>query len=510
MKVNLIYKSCFSASFEIVNEDRYFNSFSFNVYLNDELVLEKINTNVFSLYNLKSDSLYFISFSDERLESFSFKTDRCDCLVDVDDFNVYKDGIHNDTLALQAAIYSCLDGGCVYIKKGIYLVDSLFIRSNVSIYLEKGVLIKGTNDRKAMFPPLLNDDTILGSFEGENEKIYTSLINIINQKNVNIFGEGIIDGNAISTTWWEEGKRKVRYRPKLIYICNSKDINLEGISVCNSPSWTIHPLRSDDINIIDLKIVNPKDSVNTDGCNPESCHRVNIIGTYFSVGDDCIAIKSGKLEVSKKYYRECKDINVRNCYMKDGHGALVIGSEMSCGVYNINVSKCIFDSTDRGLRIKTRRGRGSYAIIRNLVFENIYMKDVLNNFVINMYYFCDIDGKSPYVYRKDIYKVEEDIPYLENFHFRNIECKDTLVSAGFFYGLSERYIESIKLENITVSFKESLVYDYPAMMDFIDKVNRLGFYFNSINKVEINNVKVINQRGDQFIFENVHEIKGDI
>lgn len=510
MKVNIIYKSCFSASFELVNDDIYYNSFSFNVYLNDILVLENVNTNVFSLYGLKSNCLYDISFSDKRIDNFSFKTEECNCLVNAEDFNVYKDGIHNDTLTLQAAIYSCLDGGCVYIGKGTYLVDSLFIRSNICLYLEKGAVIKGTNKKASMFPGLLNDNTILSSFEGENEKTYTSLINIINQENVSIVGEGTIDGDAINTTWWEEGKRKVKYRPKLIYICNSKNINLQGINVCNSPSWTIHPLRCDNVNIIGLKIVNPKDSVNTDGCNPESCHGVNIIGTYFSVGDDCVAIKSGKVDIAKKYYRECRDVEIRNCYMKDGHGALVIGSEMSCGVYNVNVNKCIFDSTDRGLRIKTRRGRGNRAIINNLIFENIYMKNVLNNFVINMYYFCDSDGKSPYVYRKDIYDIGEDTPYLENFCFKNIECVDTLVSAGFFYGLSERPIEKIKLENISVSFKESLVYDYPAMMDFIDKVNRLGFYFNNVNEVEINNVKVEKQRGEKFIFENVNEIKGDI
>ena len=131
----------------------------------------------------------------------------------------------------------------------------------------------------------------------------------------------------------------------------------------NSPAWTIHPYFSKNVRFLDLYIKNHKYSHNTDGCDPESCDGVDIIGVRFSVGDDCIAIKAGKIYMGMKYQTPCKNLTIRNCYMKDGHGGVVLGSEMSGGIKDLTVERCIFEGTDRGLRIKTRRGRGKYAII---------------------------------------------------------------------------------------------------------------------------------------------------
>lgn len=107
-----------------------------------------------------------------------------------------------------------------------------------------------------------------------------------------------------------------------------------------------------------MKLISPKNSPNTDGCDPESCENVDILGVYFSVGDDCIAIKSGKIYMGRTYKTPSSGFNIRNCSMNFGHGAVVLGSEMSGGIRDIKVSQCIFNQTDRGLRIKTRRGRG--------------------------------------------------------------------------------------------------------------------------------------------------------
>lgn len=158
-------------------------------------------------------------------------------------------------------------------------------------------------------------------------------------------------------------------------------MTVQGITVRNSPSWNIHPYFSDHLRFFDLKVLNPKDSPNTDGLDPESCQDVEIAGVYFSLGDDCIAVKSGKIYMGSTYKRPSKDISIRRCCMRDGHGSVTIGSEMAGGVKNLTVKDCMFLHTDRGLRIKTRRGRGKDAVVDGIVFEHIRMDHVMTPFL---------------------------------------------------------------------------------------------------------------------------------
>ena len=127
--------------------------------------------------------------------------------------------------------------------------------------------------------------------------------------------------------------------------------------------------------VYNIDVKNPSDSPNTDGLDPDSSSYINVIGCHFSVGDDCIAIKSGKISMVEKYYKPSSYITIRNCLMEDGHGAIVLGSELSSGVSHLSVSKCYFKNTDRGLRIKTRRGRGDKAIVDNVEFDHIFMPE---------------------------------------------------------------------------------------------------------------------------------------
>lgn len=147
-----------------------------------------------------------------------------------------------------------------------------------------------------------------------------------------------------------------------------------------------------------------------------SCNGVEIVGCKFSVGDDCCAIKSGKLYMGKTYKTPANNHTLRNNLFRNGHGAITLGSEMAGGVTSLSVSQCVFSHTDRGLRIKTRRGRGKDAIIDGVLFENIKMHNVLTPFVINMYYFCDPDGFTEYVRSRDAKKfpVDDRTPYLAN------------------------------------------------------------------------------------------------
>ena len=185
---------------------------------------------------------------------------------------------------------------------------------------------------------------------------------------------------------------------------------------------------------------------------------------------------------------------------------LVLGSEISSGVKDLSVEKCLFINTDRGLRIKTRRGRGDKCIIDNVLFKDIKMDQVLNPFVINMFYFCDSDGKSEYVQCKTALPKDDKTPYLGNFKFQNIECKNTTCSAGFFYGLPEQKINLVEFENVTVDIVENDVYFYPAMMCDIEEANQMGCYFHNVHEVKLNNLTIQNQKGEKYILNNVDKI----
>jgi polygalacturonase len=122
---------------------------------------------------------------------------------------------------------------------------------------------------------------------------------------------------------------------------------------------------------LNLTIQNPYDSPNTDGFDPESCRNVLLLGTKISVGDDCIAIKSGKYYMAKNHFMRTENVVIRNCDLESGHGSVTVGSEIAGGVTGVKVEQCLFDSTDRGVRIKTRRGRGTRSLLDDICFNHI-------------------------------------------------------------------------------------------------------------------------------------------
>ena len=152
------------------------------------------------------------------------------------------------------------------------------------------------------------------------------------------------------------------------------------------------------------------------------------------------------------------------------------------------MSQCLFNQTDRGLRIKTRRGRGKDAVIDGIVFENIKMTDVLTPLVVNMFYYCDPDGHTEYVYSKEKLPIDERTPYLGRFVFKDIDCYDVNVAAGTFYGLPEQPIDSISIEKVSFHYSNNPKAGIPAMMDGLEPMKGKGLIFNYVNRVNMNNV----------------------
>jgi polygalacturonase len=191
----------------------------------------------------------------------------------------------------------------------------------------------------------------------------------------------------------------------------------------------------------------------------------------------------------------------------DGHGAIVLGSEISGGVKNLSVSQCVFRHTDRGLRIKTRRGRGKDSIIDGVLFENIKMDNVITPLVINCYYFCDPDGHTEYVWSREKHPVGDDTPYMGKFKFKDIEAVDCECMAGYFDGLVDQPVKEIVLENINFSFKADAKPARPAMLENVAEHCKEGLYIDNVEKVVLKNVTFNGIVGEPIIQKNCGKVE---
>jgi polygalacturonase len=511
-----IYRSSRSLCLEDRSQAIYFALHPYDVVVNGKRWITQATHNVVSLFGLEPKTSYRIQIGEQALDVSTLAEAGS---IDVTLLGAKGDGVSDDTKTLQSAIDTAPFEGRVFIPAGRYLTGPLYLRSHLTIEFAKGAVLLGKLDRKdyPILPVMttLHDGSVrpTSSWEGVPEPTFASLITGIDVENVHLVGEGILDGQASLSDWWVDHKRMQggAWRPKTVFLSHCKRISLHGVHVENSPSWTIHPYFSQDIDIIDLPITNPKISPNTDGCNPESSKNVRIIGVDFSVGDDCIAIKSGKFEMGMKYRTPSENITIRNCRMRFGHGAVVLGSEMSGGIRNLSVTNCLFVDTDRGLRVKTRRGRGESAVIDGIYFENIKMEGVLTPLVINMFYNCDpLDGKTEYVYTKEALPIDSRTPYLGQFTFRNIVCIDVHVAAGYFYGLPEQPIGGVTIENVSFAYAKERESGYPAMMCHIDKMEGTGLHFHYVDKVVLRHVEIHAPNSPNLIVKHVKEIQNSL
>lgn len=517
MKISLIRSLARSAVLELENESCYKAPAPYIVRLNGAEVLRQ-DTNVFSLYSLLPGSRYHLEVqANNESAMLDFTTAEESFFVDAARYGLVDDGVTDNTARLQAALSTCPAGCTVYVPAGRYRTQSLFLQSNTTLYLEKGCTLLGGTDRKdyPILPGVLpchneKDEHYLASWEGNPLDSHASLINIINAENVTITGEGTIDANAQNGDWYATPKVKgIAYRPRLFFTSRAKNIVLHGVTVCNSFSWTIHPTFSENVDILDIHIHNRADSPNTDGIDPESCKNVNIIGDHVHVGDDCIALKSGKLFMGTFLHTPCENVVIRNCCLSRGHGGLVIGSEMSGGVKNITVTQCLMDHTDRGLRVKTRRGRGKNAVIDGLVFRNVQMDGVLTPFVINMFYFCDPDGRSNYVQTHDALPVDERTPRLGSLEMENITATNAQYAGCWFSGLPEQPIERVCMRNVSIAFAPDAKAGQAAMMCGGEHSKKLGLWAENVQTIELHNVCITGFEGERLQLTNVETFKED-
>lgn len=518
MELKLVISTSRSAVVELTDSGKYYTEKAYEIYVNGDKYMDSDKV-VTSLYGLTPDTEYEVHavYDGVKTAPVTFHTDYEFVTLNVREFGAYGDGEHDDTNAIQCAIMACPKDSRVLVPAGVYKISSIFLKDDLTLELAAGAVLSAFTEREKfpVLPGMIESydektEYNLGSWEGNPLDTFSAIVCGINVENVVITGQGTIDGCTTFENWWNNCKvRNIAWRPRLFFINHCKNVTMHGITVQNSPSWTIHPYFSEHLKFIDVKIKNPANSHNTDGLDPESCTDVLVLGTYISVGDDCIAIKSGKIYMAEKYQTPTSDMTVRQCCMRDGHGAVTVGSEIAAGVKNVHIQDCVFMNTDRGLRVKTRRGRGKLSVLDDISFENIDMDNVMTPFVVNSFYFCDPDGKTEYVGSKKPFPVDGRTPSIKSLTFKNIHARNCHVAGTYIYGLPESKIGRLTFENIDFSYAEDARPGVAAMMLGCEEASRQGMIVNNVEELVLKNVHVNGCEGEPVVAENVDKIIAD-
>ncbi len=414
-------------------------------------------------------------------------------------FNVTIYGAKKDSSALATqAIKKAIDaaskqgGGTVYFPPGKYKTGPVHLKSNITILIDAGAEIHFTDNFDAYLP------MVESRWEGTDVTNFSPLFYANKAENIAIKGRGLIDGHG--KKWWAYSEVHVKkspgskwqdefhrlnkdilrpdlpgwvergfLRPPFIQFMHCKNVLIEGITIRNSPFWTVNPEFCENVTVTGVTINNPP-SPNTDGINPESCRYVHISNCHISVGDDCITIKSGKDRAGRKMNVPAENHTITNCTMLSGHGGVVIGSEMSGGVKKIAISNCVFDGTDRGIRIKTARGRGG--VVEDIRVDNIIMKNIRDQAIVLDMQYAKTNPEP----------VSERTPAFRNIHFSNITAE--VNQAGYLNGLEEMPIENVTFTDLQIRAKT-------------------GFVIKSARDIAFHQVKVNTETGSSIHAENV-------
>lgn len=382
-------------------------------------------------------------------------------------------GVQNDSTILQTErIQAVIDkaaqegGGVICIPKGTFLSGSLFFRPRTHLYLEKGATLKGSDD-------ISHFDVIDTRLEGQNLTYFAALVNVIGVDGFTLSGEGKINGNGLR--FWKSFwlRRQVNpqctnleeLRPRLIYIADSKNVQLSGVRLENSPFWTTHLYRCENVKLLNLSIFAPHSPVkapSSDAIDIDVCKNVLVKGCYMSVNDDAIALKGGKgpwADQDKVNNGSNLNIIIEDCVWGFCHSALTCGSE-SIHNRNILVRRCRVEHAQRLLWLKMRPDTPQN-------YEYIQLEDITGS-AINFLFaqpwtqFFDLKDRKdvPYSYSSHVtmrniqldcdvlfaVKKDETQYKLSDFLFENL--KITARKSG---EICKDYIHNLQIRNVTVN-----------------------------------------------------------
>jgi polygalacturonase len=408
-------------------------------------------------------------------------------------FGAKGDGTTDCTEAFRRAVAACskAGGGRVLVSGGTFVTGPIHLKSRVNLHVAEGATIAFSTDPSAYLPQVLT------RFEGMELMGLSPLIYALDAVDVAVTGAGTLDGRASNENWWvwkgsarpgekpgtlhqqpardrlmklvEEGVPVAKrvfvvndaLRPPFIQPYRCRNVLVEGVTIKNSPMWEINPVLCTNVTVRGVTI--DSHGPNNDGCDPESCRDVLIEKCTFDTGDDCIAIKSGRNADGRRIGVPSENIIIRDCEMRDGHGGVTIGSEISGGVRHVYAERCRMDSPhlDRALRLKSNAMRGG-------TLEHIYMRDVTVGQVADAVLHVD------YLYEEG---AKGNFPPV----VRDVEML-RVTSGKSNYGLYLRGFEKGTIDDIRVV---DCSFDKVAKPDVIEHVTRLERRGVSVNGAKV-------------------------
>ena len=385
--------------------------------------------------------------------------------------------------ALDAAIAAChaAGGGRVLVPAGDWFIAGpIHLKSNVNLHLAEGATVNFSTD------PAHYETLVYTRYEGTEIMNYSPLIYAFEQQNIGITGKGTFHGRASTDNWWtwskgarpninlsrEMGEQGIPVserifgaarpglRPVFVQPYRCQNVLIEGVTFRDSPMWFVNPVLCQNVTVRNLTVIGL--GPNNDGCNPESSKDVLIEGCHFDTGDDCIAIKAGRDADGRRVAVPTENVIIRNCKMLEGHGGVVIGSEMSGGVRNVFAENCEMDSPnlERALRIKSNSARGGF--VENIHFRNVKIGQVADAiFRINMYYWSERGTHYPTV--------------------RNVTMENCTAEkaprAFYFHGIEELPIRDVTVRNCTFNNVE-----HPSVLTGIENLTLSNVTINALPK----------------------------
>ena len=365
-------------------------------------------------------------------------------------FDARKMGVKGNGRAETGDLQAVIDkvyaagGGTVVLPKGRYLTGALFFPSGVSLRLEKGAVLQGTAD-PADYP------VISTRFEGIERPWRCALLNFDASPGAVLEGAGTVDGNGLA---WNEAARDGYGRPRLVCFTGCDGGAVRGLHFRNQACWCLHVLYTEGFRIEDVDIQAREYIPSSDGIDIDSCSGVSITGSYISVHDDCISIKSGKDADGRRVGRPSEDIYIENCHFGYGHGAITMGSEISGDIRNVLARRCRVDEDNWApIRFKSQPPRGG--VVENITFEDIVVENVRSVFDVILDWRSNAD-------RDRVFEYADPVTALRNITLKNVHGSGK--SMGRFSGYAQSPIgaDVFHFENCAFDTETGLVLQHAA------------------------------------------------
>ncbi len=399
------------------------------------------------------------------------------------DFGAVQGNKNKTSEAINKAISKAnkAGGGIVVIPEGEWLTKKIHFKSNVNLHLNKGAVLLFSETPDDYLP------AVNSTWEGYECYNYSPLIYAYKCKNIAITGEGELKAKMdIWKEWFARPKAHMEslkrlyflasynkpmkerqmvndsahFRPQFIQFNRCENILMDGVTITNSPFWTIHPFLSKDVVLRNLKVY--AHGHNNDGVDPEMSQNVLIENCIFDQGDDAIAIKSGSNQDAWRLNTPSKNIVMRNCTVKNGHQLVAIGSELSGGIENVFIDNCtVVDGAKLNhlLFIKTNERRGGYV-------NNIYMSNIVSGKIDAG--ILGIDTDVLYQWRDLVPTIERRLTPIKNVYLDNIKATNVKFISKI-SGQKELPVENIFLKNVTADVVQGDQNIHENVLNFINK-----------------------------------------